>query len=32
VLEIRDGELAARLADWIDEVRGRYEPAPLPQP
>ncbi|MGH3018695.1 MAG: phospholipase D-like domain-containing protein [Gaiellaceae bacterium] len=32
VLEIRDGELAERLAGWIDEVRARYEPAPLPQP
>ena len=32
VLEIRDGELAERLADWIDEVRGRYGPAPVPQP
>ena len=31
VLEIRDAELAERLARWIDEVRGRYEPAPLPQ-
>jgi phosphatidylserine/phosphatidylglycerophosphate/cardiolipin synthase-like enzyme len=31
VLEIRDAELAERLAGWIDEVRGRYEPAPLPQ-
>ena len=31
VLEIRDAELATRLAGWIDEVRGRYEPAPLPQ-
>ena len=32
VLEIRDGELAERLAGWIDEVRERYGPAPLPQP
>jgi phosphatidylserine/phosphatidylglycerophosphate/cardiolipin synthase-like enzyme len=30
VLEIRDGELADRLAGWIDEVRGRYGPAPVP--
>jgi len=32
VLEIRDGELAERLAGWIDEVRARYEPAPVPAP
>jgi phosphatidylserine/phosphatidylglycerophosphate/cardiolipin synthase-like enzyme len=32
VLEIRDGELAERLAGWIDEIRGRYGPAPLPEP
>jgi phosphatidylserine/phosphatidylglycerophosphate/cardiolipin synthase-like enzyme len=30
VLEIRDGELADRLVTWIDEVRARYEPAPVP--
>ena len=30
VLEIRDAELADRLAGWIDEVRGRYGSAPLP--
>ena len=30
VLEIRDPELADRLAGWIDEVRARYEPAPVP--
>jgi phosphatidylserine/phosphatidylglycerophosphate/cardiolipin synthase-like enzyme len=30
VLEIRDGELADRLADWIDGVRRRFDPAPLP--
>ena len=32
VLEIRDAELAERLAAWIDEVRGRYGPAPVPEP
>jgi phosphatidylserine/phosphatidylglycerophosphate/cardiolipin synthase-like enzyme len=32
VLEIRDGELAERLAGWIDQVRARYEPAPVPAP
>jgi phosphatidylserine/phosphatidylglycerophosphate/cardiolipin synthase-like enzyme len=30
VLEIRDPELADRLASWIDEVRGRYDWAPVP--
>jgi phosphatidylserine/phosphatidylglycerophosphate/cardiolipin synthase-like enzyme len=30
VLEIRDAELAERLAAWIDEVRGLYPPAPVP--
>jgi phosphatidylserine/phosphatidylglycerophosphate/cardiolipin synthase-like enzyme len=32
VLEIRDAELAERLAGWIDEVRGLYPPAPEPAP
>jgi phosphatidylserine/phosphatidylglycerophosphate/cardiolipin synthase-like enzyme len=32
VLEIRDPELADRLAAWIDEVRSRYGPAPVPEP
>jgi phosphatidylserine/phosphatidylglycerophosphate/cardiolipin synthase-like enzyme len=31
VLEIVDPELAERLAAWIDEVRGRYGPAPVPE-
>jgi phosphatidylserine/phosphatidylglycerophosphate/cardiolipin synthase-like enzyme len=31
VLEIRDSELAERLASFIDEIRGLYQPAPLPQ-
>jgi phosphatidylserine/phosphatidylglycerophosphate/cardiolipin synthase-like enzyme len=31
VLEIEDGALAERLAAWIDEVRERYGPAPLPE-
>ncbi len=31
VLEIRDPELAERLAAWIDEVRARYGPAPVPE-
>jgi phosphatidylserine/phosphatidylglycerophosphate/cardiolipin synthase-like enzyme len=30
VLEIRDAELADRLAAFVDEIRARYEPAPLP--
>ena len=30
VLEIRDAELADRLAAWIDEVRARFPAAPLP--
>jgi len=30
VLEIRDADLADRLAAWIDEVRARYPEAPLP--
>jgi phosphatidylserine/phosphatidylglycerophosphate/cardiolipin synthase-like enzyme len=30
VVEIRDPELADRLAGWIDEVRARYPEAPLP--
>ena len=30
VLEVRDDALADRLVAWIDEVRGRFEPAPLP--
>jgi phosphatidylserine/phosphatidylglycerophosphate/cardiolipin synthase-like enzyme len=30
VLEIRDAELAGRLAAWIDEVRDRYPAAPQP--
>jgi phosphatidylserine/phosphatidylglycerophosphate/cardiolipin synthase-like enzyme len=30
VLEIRDAELAERLAGFVDEVRSRYEAAPLP--
>ena len=31
VLEVRDPELAERLASFVDEIRGRYEAAPLPQ-
>ena len=31
VLEIRDAELADRLAGWIDGVRDRYGPAPVPE-
>ena len=31
VLEIRDPELADRFVAWIDEVRGRYRPAPVPE-
>jgi phosphatidylserine/phosphatidylglycerophosphate/cardiolipin synthase-like enzyme len=30
VLEIRDAELAARLAAFVDGIRGRYPPAPEP--
>jgi phosphatidylserine/phosphatidylglycerophosphate/cardiolipin synthase-like enzyme len=30
VLEVRDAELADRLAAFIDEIRGRYEPMPVP--
>jgi phosphatidylserine/phosphatidylglycerophosphate/cardiolipin synthase-like enzyme len=30
VLEIRDAELAERLAGFVDEIRGRYPAAPLP--
>jgi phosphatidylserine/phosphatidylglycerophosphate/cardiolipin synthase-like enzyme len=30
VLEIRDAELADRLAPFVDEIRGRYPRAPLP--
>jgi phosphatidylserine/phosphatidylglycerophosphate/cardiolipin synthase-like enzyme len=30
VLEVEDPQLAERLAAWIDEVRGRYDPAPVP--
>jgi phosphatidylserine/phosphatidylglycerophosphate/cardiolipin synthase-like enzyme len=30
VLEIRDAVLADRLAAFVDEIRGRYGPAPLP--
>jgi phosphatidylserine/phosphatidylglycerophosphate/cardiolipin synthase-like enzyme len=32
VLELRDPELAERLAAFIDVIRARYEPMPLPQP
>jgi phosphatidylserine/phosphatidylglycerophosphate/cardiolipin synthase-like enzyme len=31
VLEIRDGELADRLAAWIDEIRTLYPPALFPE-
>jgi phosphatidylserine/phosphatidylglycerophosphate/cardiolipin synthase-like enzyme len=31
VLEIEDAELAERLARFVDELRGLYPPAPLPQ-
>jgi phosphatidylserine/phosphatidylglycerophosphate/cardiolipin synthase-like enzyme len=31
VLEIRDAELADRLAAFVDEIRGRYPAAPLPE-
>ena len=30
VLEVHDGELAERLAGFIDEIRERYEPMPAP--
>jgi phosphatidylserine/phosphatidylglycerophosphate/cardiolipin synthase-like enzyme len=30
VVEVHDAELAERLADFIDEVRERYEPMPAP--
>ena len=30
VLELHDPELAERLAAFIDEIRGRYEPMPIP--
>src|SRR4029078_654282 len=30
VLEIDDAQLAARLADFIDQVRARYPAAPVP--
>jgi phosphatidylserine/phosphatidylglycerophosphate/cardiolipin synthase-like enzyme len=30
VVEVRDAELADRLATYIDEVRARYEPMPVP--
>jgi phosphatidylserine/phosphatidylglycerophosphate/cardiolipin synthase-like enzyme len=30
VLEVRDAELADRLAAFVDDVRARYEAAPLP--
>jgi phosphatidylserine/phosphatidylglycerophosphate/cardiolipin synthase-like enzyme len=32
VLEIRDAELADRLAAFVDEIRARYPAAPLPEP
>jgi phosphatidylserine/phosphatidylglycerophosphate/cardiolipin synthase-like enzyme len=31
VLEIRDPVLAERLASFVDQIRGLYRPAPLPQ-
>jgi phosphatidylserine/phosphatidylglycerophosphate/cardiolipin synthase-like enzyme len=31
VLEIRDPEVAERMAAFVDEVRARYPRAPLPQ-
>ena len=31
VLEIRDRDLAEFLATWIDQVRDRYGPAPVPE-
>jgi phosphatidylserine/phosphatidylglycerophosphate/cardiolipin synthase-like enzyme len=30
VLEIHDAELADQLATFIDEIRERYEPMPVP--
>jgi phosphatidylserine/phosphatidylglycerophosphate/cardiolipin synthase-like enzyme len=30
VVEVHDAELAGRLAEFIDEVRGRYEAMPVP--
>jgi phosphatidylserine/phosphatidylglycerophosphate/cardiolipin synthase-like enzyme len=30
VLEVQDAELADRLADFVDDVRGRYPVAPIP--
>jgi phosphatidylserine/phosphatidylglycerophosphate/cardiolipin synthase-like enzyme len=30
VVEVQDAELAGQLAAFIDEVRGRYEPMPVP--
>ena len=30
VLELHDPELAERLAGFIDEIRERYEPMPIP--
>jgi phosphatidylserine/phosphatidylglycerophosphate/cardiolipin synthase-like enzyme len=30
VVEVRDPELAERLAGFIDEIRARYEPMPAP--
>jgi phosphatidylserine/phosphatidylglycerophosphate/cardiolipin synthase-like enzyme len=32
VLEVRDPELAERMAAWIDGVRARYPAAPVPTP
>ena len=32
VLEIREPELADRLAAFVDDVRSRYEPVDLPEP
>jgi phosphatidylserine/phosphatidylglycerophosphate/cardiolipin synthase-like enzyme len=31
VLEIRDAGLASRLATFVDDIRGRYPPAPEPE-
>jgi len=31
VLEVHDAELADKLAAFIDEVRERYEPMPVPR-
>jgi phosphatidylserine/phosphatidylglycerophosphate/cardiolipin synthase-like enzyme len=30
VLEVEDAELAEQLAAFVDDVRGRYDPAPVP--